>query len=347
MIDVFEIPVFLMSVEPPDGVRYLKINKAHQRQTGLDQAQIENLTPAQIFSPRTAETVMRNYRLCIKACETYGYTELLDLPNGSSWWRTMLSPIVLEGHTIGIVGFSQNIDAEKNTEADLANAIQQLSQSNARLELLTSTLAHDLRGPMRQAKMIMELLAEDFQDLGDQKLQLIESGSAVINKALDLIDGRLDQARSADNVSVRSVEIDLKRWGGNVSALLDPLHRLQIFFPEITIRCELFILDIALRNLIDNAVKHARTRVDILVDSHAGSLVFTVADDGEGFGDPAFQPGERLPERLGPEGSETGLGLEAARRLIEGRGGKIWVDEGSQPGKGAALSFEVKGTLLA
>ncbi|MEM1288988.1 MAG: ATP-binding protein [Pseudomonadota bacterium] len=347
VMDVFEIPVFLMSVEPPAMVRYVKINTAHQRETGLTHEQISLRTPQQIFSPRTAKTVMRNYKMCIETQETYSYTELLDLPRGSSWWRTMLSPIVLEDKVIGIVGFSQNIDAEKKTEADLASAIQQLSQSNARLEVMTSTLAHDLRGPMRQAKVIMELIREGFEDACDKKLQLIESGGAVIEKALDLIDGRLDQVRTADTINVRSVEIDLARWGGNVSALLDPLHRLQISFPEMTVRCELFMLDIALRNLVDNAVKHARTRVDVEVESRGDLLVFTVLDDGEGFQDPAFKAGEALPNKPGSETADTGLGLEATRRLIEGRGGKIWVDARAEPGKGAAISFEVNGLVIS
>ena len=67
--------------------------------------------------------------------------------------------------------------------------------------------------------------------------------------------------------------------------------------------------------------------------------VFFVADEGVGF-DMAFAPKVFLPfERLvaDHEFEETGIGLANIRRIVERRGGRVWVE--STPGEGSAFYF--------
>ena len=92
-------------------------------------------------------------------------------------------------------------------------------------------------------------------------------------------------------------------------------------------------LESVLRNLLDNALSYARTRVCIEVNRVVGEAEIVVSDDGPGI------PPEDMPrvfdrffttrgDRRG-----TGLGLALARAVAEAHGGTIQAQ--SPPGGGA------------
>ena len=82
-------------------------------------------------------------------------------------------------------------------------------------------------------------------------------------------------------------------------------------------------LERALTNVIENAVRHARTRVDVRVDG-AG---VAVADDGPGFAAAdlphVFEPLFRGDRARRADGAGAGLGLAIARRLVRAHGGDV------------------------
>jgi signal transduction histidine kinase len=81
---------------------------------------------------------------------------------------------------------------------------------------------------------------------------------------------------------------------------------------------------------------HERRRQNL---AHPNSVKVSVSDTGPGipaeFHVEVFDDFFRLPGSEGQEG--TGLGLAIARRLVQGMGGKIWVE--SDPGAGSKFSF--------
>jgi len=91
-----------------------------------------------------------------------------------------------------------------------------------------------------------------------------------------------------------------------------------------------------LRNLLDNAVRHAASRVDVGLATADGHAVLSVADDGPGI--PAdqrsrvFERFARVDEARSAGGGGTGLGLAIARDIVERHGGTIAVDPGHDPG---------------
>ena len=90
-------------------------------------------------------------------------------------------------------------------------------------------------------------------------------------------------------------------------------------------------IDQVLSNLIENAVKHtpAGTRIWVSAESIDGEIRIAVADDGPGIPSRVnprlFEPFFR-DDGASPGG--VGLGLPVARGLVEGHGGRIWVDGG-------------------
>lgn len=93
-------------------------------------------------------------------------------------------------------------------------------------------------------------------------------------------------------------------------------------------------------NLVDNAARHARSRVDVTLDAEPGRCVrLTVDDDGDGIA-PAdrrrvFERFARLDEARARDRGGAGLGLAVVRSLVERHGGTVTV--GESPTGGARL----------
>lgn len=104
-----------------------------------------------------------------------------------------------------------------------------------------------------------------------------------------------------------------------------------------------------LTNLLDNAVRHARTEIVVTVDQVPGDgLSIRVRDDGDGI------PGESLPHvferfyRLDSardrESGGSGIGLAIAKALVGAHGGRLTA-ESRGPGQGATFTIILPGAL--
>jgi signal transduction histidine kinase len=99
-------------------------------------------------------------------------------------------------------------------------------------------------------------------------------------------------------------------------------------------------LDGLVRNLLDNAVRHARSTVEVALREEAGHTArLTVGDDGEGI-PPAerarvFEPFTRLDEARTTAEGGTGLGLAIVRDTVSAHGGSVSIDD--RPGGGTRL----------
>jgi two-component system phosphate regulon sensor histidine kinase PhoR len=103
-------------------------------------------------------------------------------------------------------------------------------------------------------------------------------------------------------------------------------------------------LEIAVINLIDNAMKYAQdgTRVAVSVRQAQGTLEIRVADQGPGI---AAEDRKRIFERFvrGKATQEkpvrgSGIGLALVKHIAEAHGGKAWVEPNTPRGSVFVLS---------
>jgi signal transduction histidine kinase len=105
------------------------------------------------------------------------------------------------------------------------------------------------------------------------------------------------------------------------------------------------LLEIALTNLLGNAVKFTKPRTHARIEfgrrDGTGERVFYVRDNGVGFDMAyagmlfgAFQRLHKASEFPG-----TGIGLATVQRAIRRHGGRVWAE--AQPDKGATFYFTV------
>lgn len=95
-----------------------------------------------------------------------------------------------------------------------------------------------------------------------------------------------------------------------------------------------------IRNLVDNAVRHAHSRVTIGVSGRKGTAVLTVGDDGPGIA-PAertrvFERFVRLDSDRARSGGGAGLGLAIVAEVVTAHGGTVTIDD--RPGGGTVIT---------
>jgi two-component system sensor histidine kinase QseC len=93
---------------------------------------------------------------------------------------------------------------------------------------------------------------------------------------------------------------------------------------EGEIRGDPGLLTVAVRNLVDNAIRYGRTEVGVDVHKEGAFAVIAVTDDGPGVPVDALpQLGRRFYRAPGAQGVGRGLGLSIVRRIAELHGGKV------------------------
>ena len=91
----------------------------------------------------------------------------------------------------------------------------------------------------------------------------------------------------------------------------------------------------ALTNLVDNAVRHASSGVDVSVETTRDGARVSVADDGNGIPeeerDRVFDRFTRLDEARDRDSGGTGLGLAIARELLRRNGAQVAISRTRNP----------------
>ena len=189
------------------------------------------------------------------------------------------------------------------------------------LETFIAFAAHDLRSPIGQMQALVDLIADDFVDMGDGKLQLLEHLSEVAASSYQVLTDVLDYAETGQQ-EMPAERFCLRDLCQTQAHILDTTNRLTLAVQDVELLADKVSLGIVLRNLIDNALRYAAKKdvhIEIAVFADApNALRLEVSDDGEGFEDPsAVFEWKAKAKRTG------GFGLQGLKRLIEGRGGAI------------------------
>ncbi|MBN1284164.1 MAG: hypothetical protein JXB47_02070 [Anaerolineae bacterium] len=212
-------------------------------------------------------------------------------------------------------------------------------------------VSHELRTPLGAIKGYTTTLIDYADRLPPEKqLELLEIIDRATDNLTHMIKDLIDLSRiQAGRLQVIKEPVDLGRVIRRVcgdATVLAPERRVSIDIAgDVPDRApadpERFRQIIA--NLVNNANKHTPpgTPVAIQVLRAGDDVLVQVADQGPGIApehhDKIFDYFYRVP---GPDDWNhrgVGLGLAICRGLVEGHGGRIWVD--SRPGAGTRFSF--------
>ena len=254
------------------------------------------------------------------------------------WWalRHGLSPLVRLSHDVatldGLAG--QRLDTahrfhEFSSTVHAINTLVDSLQTQARREReFASDVAHELRTPL--AALSLQASAAQHEPTPERLAQL--EASAL--RAGHILSQLLELARAQRDGSGREAWRDVSL--GDVAAELiashaqegyERSHKLSLEQPEapVVLHLQPMLLELALRNLIENALRHtpAGTQVLVSVWQTGRESGVSVSDDGQRADAPAPEPAH------GPSG--LGLGLRLVQRIAEQLGATLQRDTGEAP----------------
>lgn len=107
----------------------------------------------------------------------------------------------------------------------------------------------------------------------------------------------------------------------------------------------------AIRNLLDNAARHADQRVDVTISQHQDTTIVEIRDDGPGIPpenrEQIFERFTQLdPSRTHTQGRGAGLGLAITKQIILNHHGTIRADNHSNGGAVITIHFPAEGIRL-
>jgi PAS domain S-box-containing protein len=255
----------------------------------------------------------------------------------------------VRGIMIHAVEVTDQVVARKEVELkadELQRLTHALEQSNRELDQFAYVASHDLKAPLRGIANLTQWIQEDLGDRvtgeSEEHMRLLQGR---VHRMEALIDGILNYSR-AGRVRAQAEPVDTGALVREAVELLAPGAGVEVQVePGMpTLEAERVPLQQVFMNLISNAVKYGRAqRADLTVRVAwrpvRDAYEFTVADDGPGiapeYHDRIWGIFQTLQARDKVEG--TGIGLSVVRKIVESRGGEVWLR--SAAGEGAAFHF--------
>lgn len=223
--------------------------------------------------------------------------------------------------------------------------LDRLDEANQRQQRFVADASHELRTPLTRMRAELELAERELADggagLGDagrrslfqevvtmqhlvSDLLLLARGEASnvhAGRLVDLDDLVIEEARSAAAVEVFQVSAAQVRG--------DPAALRQV-----------------VRNLLDNALRHAKSTCVVSLSEKSGTARLVIEDDGPGVPvdrrAEVFERFSRLDEARTPTEGRSGLGLAIVHAIVTRHGGTVTIDD--SPLGGARLIVTLPAT---
>ncbi|MBA3398087.1 MAG: GAF domain-containing protein [Deltaproteobacteria bacterium] len=295
-----------------------------------------------------------------------GGLERVAEAGGNAVRRSRLAvPMAVRGHVLGVFALARQ-DGVSYDRDDLAFAeelarrvalfidhslllkgqqklIEDLEGMNRELDQFAAVISHDLRAPLRGignlASMLEEDLAPHLDDSCRTNFELLRGRARRLE---GMIDGVLRYYR-AGRADERAVQVDVGALVLELVQLVAAPPAIEISLdPMPTIATARVPLEQVFINLISNAIKHGTgpaPRIVIGATPSSSGYEFFVRDNGPGIArehhDKIWGVFRTLASRDIVD--TTGVGLAIVRRIVESRGGRVWVE--SALGEGATFRF--------
>jgi signal transduction histidine kinase len=208
--------------------------------------------------------------------------------------------------------------------------LQRLQAAAERQRRFVADASHELRSPLASLRTQLEV----SRDYPAPAVGAVDDQLAEVERIEHLVADLLLLAKADEHqLVVRSRPVDLRevvldeveRAGSRARVRLDTAG-----VAATTVHGDREELARVVRNLLDNAVRFARARVELSLAEREGQVELTVADDGPGIPAAArervFERFARLDEGRARDAGGTGLGLAIVRQVVVAHGGSVTVD---------------------
>jgi two-component system sensor histidine kinase BaeS len=225
---------------------------------------------------------------------------------------------------------------------DMADALVEVESLRGRM---VGDVAHELRNPLAAIRAQLEGVTDGVLEPTPDRIASIEADVRYLGRIVD--DLQELSAAEAGQLTYERERLDLAalaRRGAEAAALRAPAGvavSVEASGPAWIVGDDQRLTQ-ALRNLLDNALRHTKAgSVTVRVDAAAGAVTLDVLDTGEGI--PAadlpyiFERFYRADAARSRDSGGSGIGLALVRRIVEDHGGTVHA--GNREGGGAVVGF--------
>ncbi len=225
------------------------------------------------------------------------------------------------------------------SDSDVSDPESAPTETIELLHAVSHDLQEPLRGISRFSRLLEERLTEADPDTTRYLRHVVESSDRMRAMLDDYLE-YLSVGRDKHTAEETDLEAALDSAIVNLRAKIDESGtalergRLPVVDAGFNDMVRLF------QNLLENAIKfrsEATPRLRVAAERMQGEWVVSVKDNGIGIDRADFQRVFQMHRRLHParQFPGNGMGLAICKRIVEGYGGRIWVD--SQPGRGSTF----------
>jgi signal transduction histidine kinase len=234
----------------------------------------------------------------------------------------------------------------------LEKKVEQLDRSNEALDRFAYIVSHDLKAPLNAITSLAEFLKSDYEEkLDDEGKQILGMIEQKIVHMHELINGVLEYSRvSAGQCLVERIDINeivqqvIENIAPSDHIKINTANKLPVLNIETIMILQIF------QNLLSNAVKYMnKPSGNITVGSvlENDKIKFFVSDNGPGIPVKYFEKIFEIFNKTHQDSKadSTGVGLAIVKKIVEQKGGRIWVE--SEVGKGSVFYFSLPKAVLA
>jgi len=220
----------------------------------------------------------------------------------------------------------------KNELGQLSIAINKMTQDirllvNQKQNLLLD-VSHELKTPLTRLKLIVA------------NSKITKDDKEALNKEINFLHAMITNMLLSDKLSTPYIE-DLEKHKINTEDLLN--DTLNMFYkieekieidnllPKLTIKIDKYKMSLAIKNLIDNAIKYGTSKklIKLTVKEKKHHIYFMIQDYGKGITEKQTQeiikPFYRGENATKTNKSGFGLGLSITKKIVEAHNGQLLI----------------------
>lgn len=224
--------------------------------------------------------------------------------------------------------------------------LDRLEESSGRERQFLANASHELRSPVAAIRAQIETAMaypdpERWQQVGSTVLAQGSRLEDLVSNlfALTRLDESAGREMHASDVDMDELVMDSTRYVTRVQVDLSRVGAARV-------RGDAQQLESVVRNLVDNAARHAESVVRIELTAEGETALLAVEDDGPGVPEDqrelVFQRFVRLEEGRSRDSGGAGLGLSLVREIVERHGGEVHLADARFDGATHGARFEVR-----
>lgn len=251
-----------------------------------------------------------------------------------------------DGAIVSWLGTNLDVDAERRESGSSGTLVRSLARANAELDQLVRVASQDLKAPLRGIGNLAEWIEEEIgpgMPAGAKEKMALLRGR--VRRVEALLDGMLEYAR-AGQVHTPPTTVDTGALVHEMVAALrlpESVH-VEIATPLPNVTSERIPLQQVFVNVLANALKYSGkpdAQLHVSGTAQGEFAHFEVSGNGAGIAaenhERVFSVFQRLTSR--DKSEDTGIGLAIVKKLVEGRGGRVWIESPNNAETGTGTIF--------